>query len=175
MRIVLAALLAAALTACATSGPRSSATLAPADNATQLITGGNVVMSTEQRGGGGQSDPLILLTLRFADGRAFVFAEANHAPYDVMAQAPGGPLAQAMRLFDENARPTLYHPRDVGGIPLCHPNGPALLGVYTAPDGSVSIAGLREGFGFEERDGGTHALPVSPEIVCSRLQFRRAS
>lgn len=176
MRGALLALAGLALASCASfgGGASTSTALTPADNATRLITGESVTLTTQARGGGSGQDPHVTLTMRLADGRAFTFDEANHAPHDVMAQAPGGPLAQAMRIFDETARPTLYRPRDIAGIPLCHPNGPALLGVHTDASGAVSIIGLREGFGFEERDGATHALPVSPEIVCARLQFTRA-
>ncbi len=175
MRFVVVAALCAALAACATGGARTSTTLTPSDNATRLITGGDITLAEESRGGGDGQDPLVLLTMRLADGRAFTFEENNHTPNDVRAQAAGGALAQAMRIFDETSTPTLYTPRDAAGIPLCHPNGPALLGVNTATNGSVTIIGLREGFTFEpDSNGVPQPLPVSPEIVCSRMQFTRA-
>ncbi len=179
MRSVVIGAACLALAGCATlglGGGRSAMTLSPADSATRLITGGDVSVARETHGGGQGEDPLVVLTLRFTDGRTLVFEEANHAPDDVRAQAAGGPLAQAMRLFDETARPTLYHLREPSSsAPICGPSGPANLGLYEAPDGAVSMVGLREGFQFETReDGSSVAAPVSPEIVCSRLSFRRA-
>jgi hypothetical protein len=121
-------------------------------------------------------DPTVLLTIRHADGRVMSFTEHNHAPMHVMAQAPGGPLAQVMGLFGDE-RPTLYgaRPSEHNGAPfLCAPDGPSSIGVYEAPDGAVQIVGLRQEFGFDTRDDGAYeALPYSPDQVCARLRFAK--
>src|SRR5262249_46740861 len=111
-----------------------------------------------------------------ADGRAMGFTEANHTPYDTMAQTPGGPLAQAMGLFGDEA-PKLYAAdvtRNAGAPFLCAPAGPAYVGIYTAPDGSVSVVGLKSAFECEAlAQGGYSPLPYSPDHVCARMHFTR--
>jgi len=183
-RVIAAAILCVGLSACTTiamrwppwgaeTAPGDARQLAPADHATQLITGGPLtIVTTTQPAAAGQV-PVTLLALRFVDGRALVFEEANHTPDDLRAQAAGGPLAQAMTLFDETATPTLYHARPhEGPARLCSPEGPAHLGLYRDAAGAVSIVGLKEGFSFETRDDGSvEPLPVSPAIVCVRLKF----
>lgn len=166
-----------AIAACALVQPGGvKATLLPADAATALAVGERVTMSVSGPSGArdGQ-DPLILLRLRHADGRVMVFEAANHAPFDVMAQTPGGPLASVMGLAD--AAPALYHARreDSSGAPfICPGEGPLSVGVFEAPDGSVSLVGLRGGFDFETRsDGSYEPLPYSPNLVCARMRFTR--
>lgn len=175
MRLALLASVVA-LAACSTTGGGQTRTLTPADSATRLIAGESVTLirTVESNGGDGQ-DAAIALTMRLADGRTLTFMEANHTPFDVRAQAAGGPLAQVMGIFDETATPTLYAADNAAAAPFCAPSGPAYLGVYDAADGTTSIVGLKEGFQFEERaDGTAEALPVSPELVCSRMRFTRA-
>jgi len=163
-----------ALAACATTSS-ATRTLTPADSATRLIAGESVTLSQSSRGGGNGQDAAVTLTMRLGNGRTLMFQEANHTPFDVRAQAAGGPLAQAMGIFDETARPTLYSATSVSGAPFCAPEGPAYLGVYDSADGTTSIVGLKQNFQFEERaDGTAEALPVSPDIVCSRMRFTRA-
>lgn len=178
MRVAFVAL-ALALAAC-TAQPRGQVTtsvFAAADPATSLAVGERLTVTrtaypVENEG----QDPLIVLQLTHPDGRALAFAEANHAPTHVMAQAAGGPLAQIMGLFGEE-RPTLYVARqeENQGAPfLCGAEGPHSIGVYEAADGSVQIVGLRDEIGFETRADGTYeALPYSPDRVCARLRFRR--
>lgn len=162
---------ALALSACAAS---TSTTLAPADAATALIVGERIAMTRIATAT--SQDPLVILTLTHADGRVMRFEEANHTPHDVMAQAPGGPLSQVMGFFGDET-PVLYYARaaeNAGAAFVCAPEGPANIGVYTAPDGGVQIVGLKESFQFEERaDGAAEALPYSPDHVCARLRFTK--
>lgn len=169
MRII--ALAAAfTLSACAAS----TTTLAAADAATAIIAGERVVMSRAATSTG--QDPLVILTLAHADGRAMRFEQANHTPHDVLAQAPGGPLSQVMGFFGDEA-PVLYSARaseHIGAPFVCAPEGPVNIGVFEAADGGVQIIGLKEAFQFEERESGSpEALPYSPDHVCARLRFRR--
>jgi hypothetical protein len=173
MRLAFIAL-ALALSACASA---SVTQLTPADAATTLIAGGRLTMTVEPPVGGGEGeDPLVLMSLKHTDGRVMRFNQSNHAPYHVMAQAPGGPLAQVMGLFGDES-PLLFGARtgESSGAPfICPPDGPASVGVYDAGDGTVRIVGLRQEFAFEPRaDGSTEALPYPPDQVCARLNFRR--
>jgi hypothetical protein len=155
----------------------ATSTLTPADPATNLIAGGPLTMqlaSPSQPPTAGE-DPIVVLTLSRADGRSLSFEAAEHTPADLAAQAPGGPLAEAMGLYGEEA-PKLYRARPAptgGGAPfLCPPEGPTGLGMYAAADGSMMLAGLRASFQFEPRaDGGLDPAPVSPNIVCARMRF----
>ena len=179
---LLAALL---LSACGTILPTSfgssttTATLVAADAATALAVGERVTMTVSSPRGDppeGQ-DALILMRLRHADGRIMLFDESNHAPMHVMAQAPGGALAQIMGLFGEE-QPTLYGARgdaNQGGSFICGPDGPAAVGYYRAADGGVQLVGLRQDIEFEPLpNGGYSALPYSPDRVCARLRFQAA-
>lgn len=171
---------ALALAACAApgGGVTTSATLAAGDAATSLAVGQQLTMTTTTHAPPADTgqDPLVLMTLHHPDGRALAFEEANHAPAHVMAQAPGGPLAQIMGLFGEE-RPILYVVRrdEHQGEPfICGPEGPAALGLYRAADGVVRIVGLKQQIQFEQRpDGQTEAVPYSPDQVCARLSFRQ--
>jgi hypothetical protein len=172
--------LALALWSCATPAPPPQlVTLTPSDAATSLAMGGPVTMTIQPPPVGGPEgeDPLILMILRSSDGRAMSFDESNHAPTHVMAQAPGGALAQIMGLPDA-ATPKLYgarHDEDHGAPFICAPDGPLSIGYYEAPDGSVTIFGLKQGIGFETHPDGTMtALPYSPDQICARLHFRRS-
>jgi len=165
------------LVAC-TAGQPAGNRLTPADAATALITGGPLVMTVAPPGNAGQEgeDPLILMTLRKSDGRVMGFEESNHAPEQVMAQSQGGPLAQVMGLPD-TAAPTLYGVRtdSAQGAPfICGPEGPVSIGYYAAPNGDVTIVGLKQNITFETRDDGTMSpMPFSPDLVCARLRFHR--
>lgn len=166
---------AAALTLAACAAPGAGGRLIPADSATELIAGGPLTMRVARQGQAGDGqDALVAMTLTTADGRVMGFTEANHTPYDVMAQAPGGPLAQVMGFFADE-QPTLYSADAAGAAPfICQPDGPLMLGVHRAATGEVRIVGLRSGFEFEPRDGGAYdAVPYSPDHVCARLNFRR--
>ena len=174
MKLVAIALVAA-LSACAAPGAGARTSLIAADAATALIVGERLEMLRTAAGGAqAGGDQLVRLQLRHADGRAMAFEEANHAPNDLRAQAAGGPLAQIMGLFGEEA-PTLYVANGNRGAPfLCSPEGPVAIGMHQAPDGSVMVAGLREAIAFETLpDGQVEALPYSPDMVCARLRFRQ--
>lgn len=155
--------------------------LTPADAATSLITGGPLIMTVTPPATPGPEgeDPLILMTLRSADGRTMHFDESNHAPEQVAAQSAGGALAQVMGLPGA-AAPKLYGVRaatDAGTQDrpfICAPEGPVSIGYFAAPNGDVTIVGLKQNISFEPRDDGTlSALPFSPDFVCARLHFRR--
>ena len=150
--------------------------LTAADASTALITGERLSMERTAYDAPAGQDPLVELELRHADGRVMAFQQANHAPDNVRAQAPGGALAQIMGLFGEEA-PVLYgqHTPESSGAPfICAPTGPLLIGYYEAPDGAVQIVGLRQNIQFETRpDGVTEAVPYSPDQVCARLRFRK--
>lgn len=181
MRVLFAAP-ALLLAACAAmsfpfGAKETTTTLVAADAATALAVGERITMTVSaprQPSQEGQ-DPVIRMQLKHADGRTLSFTEANHAPTHVMAQTPGGPLAQIMGLFGEE-RPTLYGAQsgENSGAPfLCGEQGPASVGVYRGEDGAVQIVGLREDIGFEPtEDGGYEAAPYSPDKVCARLRFR---
>jgi len=173
-KLVLAAGLA--LAACAAPGARTTTSLVAADAATSLMVGERVsreIIAHQPETDG--MDPLVVLVLRHPDGRTMNFQEANHSPNDVRAQAAGGPLAQVMGLFGDEA-PVLYHSvsEENEGAPfVCSAEGPTSIGVYQAPDGTVQIIGLAQSIEFETlADGSVQALPYSPDQVCARLRFR---
>ena len=166
------------LAACAAPQQRERTTMAltPADASTALAAGERLsVERTTYQAPAGQ-DPLVELAIRHSDGRRMTFQAANHAPHNVMAQAPGGALAQIMGLFGDEA-PALYasHAPEGSGAPfICPPHGPLLIGYYEAPDGAVQIVGLKQNIQFETRpDGVAEAIPYSPDQVCARLRFNR--
>lgn len=170
------------LAACAVQprGSTTSATLTAADAATSLAVGERVIeeiTSTPPVVEG--ADPVVNVTLRHVDGRTLTFQEANHTPNDLFVQSAGGALAQIMGLTAGDERPTLYYAvsGDAGaneGAFFCGPQGPAAIGSYLAPDGSVYIVGLRQAIQVETRpDGQDEALPYSPDQVCARLKFTR--
>lgn len=173
-------LIGLALAACS-AGPTGSVTtsvFAAADAATSLAVGERITVTRTAYDAPPETgqDPTIQLRLQHPDGRVLSFTELNHAPMHVMAQAPGGPLAQIMGLFGQE-QPTLFgaHAEENQGAPfLCGPQGPHSIGIYESPDGAILLVGLRQGIGFEQRADGTHeALPYSPDQVCARLRFRR--
>ena len=173
----LAIALALAVAACASPPAATTTTsLVSADASTSLIAGERLTAAYATHAAAQGQDPLVVLTLRHGDGRSLAFEQANHTPNDTMAQSPGGPLAQIMGLFGEEA-PVLYRARrgETHGAPfLCGPDGPANVGVYEASDGAVQVVGLRQDIQFEARpDGASEALPYSPDQVCARLRFRR--
>lgn len=175
MRIAVLIGFAGALAACVAQGPRpvvTSSMLIAADASTSLLVGHELardIATTPAREG---MDPVVNLTLRHADGRTLSFQQANHTNHDLMAQAPGGPLAQIMGLFGEEA-PTLYHALPDQAAPfICGPEGPRALGVLEGEAGVVQIVGLKQAIQFETRpDGQEEALPFSPDQVCARLRF----
>lgn len=180
MRAVFAGALALALSACVLQpqGTTTTAVLNSGDAATSLAVGERLEMSVRTYPAPpdlGQ-DPSVLMTIRHPDGRTMAFEEANHAPTHIMAQAPGGPLAQVMGLFGEE-RPTLFTARadESSGQPfVCGPDGPVAIGYYEAPDGSVQVVGLKQQFAFETRpDGVQESVPYSPDQVCARLRFTK--
>jgi len=170
---ILAACLA--LAACASPAAQvTTSTLAAADAATSLMVGEQVTQTVTSRAPTQEGmDPVETLALRHADGRTLMFQAANHTPHDAMAQASGGPLAQIMGLFGDEA-PTLYHRIEGGqGAPfLCAPDGPHSIGAHQGADGAVQIVGLAQAIQFETRpDGVTEPVPYSPDQVCARLRF----
>lgn len=175
MRIAVLIGLAGALAACAAQGPRpiiTSGPLTAADASTSLLVGEQLTRELATTPAPEGMDPVVNLTLRHADGRTLSFQQANHTNHDLMAQAPGGPLAQIMGLFGEEA-PTLYHALPDQAAPfICGPDGPAALGVLEGEAGAVQIVGLKQTIQFETRpDGREEALPFSPDQVCARLRF----
>jgi hypothetical protein len=175
--ILIFSLLAAA---CAMPASVSQTTMAltAADASTSLLVGETVsAVWTTPTGTPEGEDPVVTLTLQHADGRRMSFQEANHAQTDLMAQAPGGPLAQIMGLFGEE-QPTLYSAvqGEGAGAPfLCSPEGPAAVGMYQAADGTVQVVGLKQAIQFDQRpDGSFEAAPYSPDHVCARLRFHRS-
>ena len=165
------------LAACASPAPVTTRTLAAADAATSLAVGDSIseLVSTQAAAEG--MDPVVNLTLRHADGRTLSFQQGNHTSNDLMASAPGGPLAQIMGLQGEEAT-LLYHATSgeggTEGAFFCGPQGPAAIGVHEGADGAVQVVGLRQQIQFETRpDGQVEALPYSPDQVCARLRFRR--
>lgn len=176
-RLAALALLLLASCAAPREEPGTVTHLTAADAATALIVGQNIDWVTRTRAGAEGQDPLVLVALRHADGRSMAFNENNHAPNHVMAQAPGGPLAQIMGLFGEEA-PKLYGARreENSGAPfICGPEGPASIGVHETADGGLQMVGLKGEIEFETlRDGTQAALPYSPDMVCARLNFRRS-
>jgi hypothetical protein len=167
------------LAACAVPGaaPVTTASLAAADAATSLAVGERVTEeSSTQRPSVEGVDPVVSLALRHADGRRLAFQQANHTNNDLFVQQPGGALAQIMGLQGQEA-PMLYHAvsgEGNEGAFFCAPQGPAAIGVYDAPDGTVQIVGLRDPIQVEPRpDGQLEAVPYSPDAVCARLRFRR--
>ncbi|MGQ0533706.1 MAG: hypothetical protein ACT4OF_13595 [Caulobacteraceae bacterium] len=165
------------LAACASPASVTTSSLTAADAATSLAVGDRVTqrIAAHQPSADGM-DPVINLTLRHADGRSLRFQQGNHTNEDLMAQRPGGPLAQIMGLAGEES-PVLYHATqsEGAGSPFfCGPEGPAALGVYEGADSVTQIVGLRQQIQFETRpDGQMEALPYSPDQVCARLRFRR--
>src|SRR5574338_391123 len=172
-------LFALALTACAVPQPADvvAATLVSADAATSLAVGERIGEQTATRSASEGNDPVVNLTLRHADGRTLAFQQGNHAPNDLFVQRPGGALAQIMGLTASEA-PQLYHAASgeggASGAFFCGPQGPAAIGRYEAPDGTVRIVGLRQEIQVETRpDGQMEAVPYSPSQVCARLSFRK--
>jgi hypothetical protein len=176
--ILFAASAALLLSACvAPSAPVTTRTLIAADAATSLAVGESVVEETSTQAAAEGMDPVVSLALRHADGRRLSFQQGNHTNNDLLAQSPGGALAQIMGLPGEESA-TLYHAvsgEDASeGAFFCGPQGPAAIGTYAAPDGTLFVVGLRQAIEFETRvDGETYALPYSPDQVCARLRFRQ--
>ncbi|MGE3929020.1 MAG: hypothetical protein AB7G05_02580 [Hyphomonadaceae bacterium] len=172
--ILVLALLAAACAA--PGGSATNASLVASDPATALITGERVAASWRTQAAPEGQDPLVTLTLTHADGRRMAFQQGNHVENDLRAQTPGGPLAQIMGLFGDEA-PVLYHSVDQGstGAPfICGPDGPAALGLLETAEGETQIVGLKQFIQFETRaDGVVEAVPYSPDMVCARLRFTR--
>ena len=171
-------LICLALAACAApSGPVATTTLNASDAATSLAVGEQLTEATQTLPASEGNDAIVNLTLRHPDGRTLAFQEGNHSPNDIFVQRPGGALAQIMGLPGEEA-PVLYHAASgegEHGTPfMCGPQGPAAIGRYEAPDGSVHIVGLRQEIQVETApDGQLEAVPYSPDQVCARLRFRK--
>ncbi len=167
------------LAACASQAPAVRTSLTAADAATSLAVGERLTEEVTTLSASEGNDPVVNLTLRHADGRSLGFQQANHTPNDLFVQQPGGALAQIMGLVGNEA-PQLYHAASgEGGSPaaafMCGPQGPAAIGHYEAPDGTVRIVGLRQPIQVELRpDGQSEALPYSPDQVCARLTFRKS-
>ncbi len=165
------------LAACASQAPAERTSLTAADAATSLAVGERLTEEVTTLSASDGDDPVVNLTLRHADGRSLGFQQGNHTNDDLFAQRPGGALAQIMGLVGDEA-PQLYHAASgerTNGAPfMCGPQGPALIGHYEAPDGTVRIVGLRQPIQIEVRpDGQSEALPYSPDQVCARLTFRK--
>ncbi|HYD89693.1 MAG TPA: hypothetical protein VEA80_19585 [Vitreimonas sp.] len=174
---ILAAAAALALSACAAAGGgvTTRTSLLAADASTSLAAGERMTADFTTYPAREGADPVVVLTLRHADGRTMLFQQANHTANDLIAQRPGGALAQIMGLFGEEA-PALYRatPAENSGAPfICGAEGAAALGYYEDASG-VRIVGLKQEIQFETRpDGQTETVPYSPDQVCARLSFRR--
>jgi hypothetical protein len=181
MRIAALALILG-LSACVatkSAGPSTTETLTPSDAATTLVASAQVIMTVQApHASQGGEDPLVLMSLQSSDGRSMSFEELNHAPEHVMAQAAGGPLAQAMGLTAGDETPKLYGARasENHGTPFfCGPTGPVSIGYYETSDGAVTVVGMKANITFETMsDGQTHPIPFSPDQICARLHFRRS-
>jgi hypothetical protein len=166
------------LSACASPTAVTTTALVAADAATSLAVGERISQETSSQASQQEGmDPANTLTLRHADGRSLTFQEANHAPNDLFVQRAGGALAQIMGLPGEE-RTTLYYAASGEAASesafFCGPQGPAAIGTYEAPDGTLHVVGLRQAIQVETRpDGQTEAVPYSPDQVCARLKFRR--
>jgi hypothetical protein len=164
------------LTACASPAPVTTSTLVSADAATSLAVGERIAQEISTQAASAGMDPVVNLTLRHPDGRRLSFQEANHAGNDLFVQRAGGALAQIMGLPGEETTTLYYAASGEGteGAFLCGPQGPAAIGTYQAPDGSLQIVGLRQPIQVETRpDGELEAVPYSPDQVCARLKFTR--
>lgn len=165
------------LAACVSPVPVTTSALVSADAATSLMVGERITQETSTQAASEGMDPAVNLTLRHADGRTLAFQEANHTPNDLFVQQAGGALAQIMGVGEE--RTTLYHAASgegggAEGAFFCGPAGPAAIGTYEAPDGTLHVVGLRQAIQVEMRpDGQNEAVPYSPDQVCARLKFRR--
>jgi hypothetical protein len=164
------------LAACVSPAAVSTSTLVAADAATSLAVGERITQETSSQAAGDGMDPVVTLTLRHPDGRHLSFQEANHAPNDLFVQGAGGALAQIMGVGEETTT-TLYHSASGEGSEgafFCGPQGPAAVGTYQAPDGTLHVVGLRQAIQVETRpDGQLEAVPYSPDQVCARLKFTR--
>jgi hypothetical protein len=170
-------ILGLALGACVSPARVTTTQLVAADAATSLAVGDRVTQMVSAQSAPEGMDPVINLTLRHSDGRTLRFQEGNHTQHDLVAQRPGGPLAQIMGLAGEEVT-TLYHATDNDAAGsnafFCGPQGPAAIGKYEGADGVIQVVGLRQEIEFETRpDGQIEALPYSPDQVCARLRFRR--
>ncbi len=168
------------LSACASPAPVTTTALVAADAATSLAVGERISQETSSQPSQQEGmDPANALTLRHADGRSLTFQEANHTPNDLFVQGAGGALAQIMGLPGEETTTLYYAASGEGAGPtesafFCGPQGPAAIGTYEAPDGTLQVVGLRQAIQVETRpDGQTEAVPYSPDQVCARLKFRR--
>ena len=185
--LISGAALALAMAGCATvssesgapelGAPSSKTWLYPADASSNLIAGAPLYLRAypgSDAGAATGQDAVNVVTLLKQDGRVMAFQEANHAPFDLMAQNAEGPLAQVMGFFGEE-RPTLYQvsPELSTGAPfLCGPDGPAYIGYYRDADDKATLVGLRSGFSFTTGpDGSAFPEPYSPSEVCARLKL----
>jgi hypothetical protein len=165
------------LAACASPANVTTTALVAADAATSLAVGERVTQSISTQAASEGMDPVVSLTFRHADGRTLAFQQANHTNSDLEAQRAGGALAQIMGVGEEPT--TLYHATSgEGGANegafFCAPQGPAAVGTYEGPDGTLHVVGLKQQIQFETMpDGSFSALPYSPDQVCARLKFRR--
>ncbi|MGD9979192.1 MAG: hypothetical protein AB7T58_01190 [Hyphomonadaceae bacterium] len=165
------------LAACASPAAVTTTHLVAADAATSLAVGDRVTQMTSSQSASEGMDPIVNFSLRHADGRSLIFQEGNHTQHDLMATAPGGPLAQIMGLPGD-ATTRLYHATSGENASesafFCGPQGPAAIGTHEGADGVLLVVGLREAIQFETRpDGEMEAAPYSPDKVCARLRFRR--
>ena len=125
--------------------------------------------------GGDGMDPKVTLRLE-ADAVRFLEAEeANHTPFDVAAQAPGGVLASLVGAPQQGS-PIFHRVTGQAGEPLiCGPGGPQSLTLHEEPDGSLVITGLvLSSFEGEEGPEGVVLSPLPASAVCGRAVYRRS-
>lgn len=122
-------------------------------------------------------DALVSVQLTAADQRSLTLTEANHAPYDLLAQAAGGPLADAIDA-PRDAVVVLYRPSASSGAPLmCGPGGPQSVAMAEDGAGGLIVAGLSvAAFAAEAAIDGTEvAAPLPANAVCGRAVYRIVS
>ncbi|MBL8549967.1 MAG: hypothetical protein JNJ73_08265 [Hyphomonadaceae bacterium] len=122
-------------------------------------------------------EPPVWLTLNVArSGGSIIFEESNHAPYALMAQSAGGPLARLMGLQGD-ARPTLYArwENQPGDAPSLCPDAEWNSLVAVWGEREVRMAAIK-GNGFPvdpESHPDPSTWPANESDVCARFTFTR--
>lgn len=122
-------------------------------------------------------EPPVWLTLSVArSGGSIIFEESNHAPYQLMAQSAGGPLARLMGLSG-SAKPTLYArwSNQPENAPTLCPDAEWDSLVVVWGESEVRVAAIK-GAGFPvdpESYGAPSAWPANESDVCARFTFTR--
>jgi hypothetical protein len=189
--MVAAAALATVLSGCGPAQPPVETTAAPdlaaAATASLLSLTGSAPLAasdpadgpaltmtrTVHEGAEGQ-DPHVIVRLEAAVDRYVELHEANHTPYDVAAQTPGGALATAVG--SGAATPVLYQVADAAGAPLvCGATAPASMALYEDDAGGLVLVGLTlAAFEGTESESGITIAPLPETAVCGRAVYTAA-